>query len=243
MANEGKKTDPTEKFSGTGGHYEDDRPGADPDLLDDPEALMAAEDAEDEDVEDEPKDDSETLKAQIADLTDRLLRAHAEMDNQRKLAERERQDTAKYGISKFARDIVQVGDNFQRAIAAVPEDAVNNDPALKSFLDGVSMADREFHNILERHGIQRIEPIGDAFDPHFHQAMMEQDDATVPHGTILQVVQAGYVLADRVLRPAMVVVAKGGAKPGAGGGEDKAAPPTAANENTHGSNDPGNSAS
>lgn len=215
----------------------DDRPGVEQDFLDDPEALLAAEEAalEAEERAEEQKEKPQaetpaTLKAQIAELTDRLLRAHAELENQRKMAERERSDTAKYAISKFAKDIVQVGDNFQRAISAVPGDAVESDPALKSFLDGVSMLDREFHNILERHDIQRLEPTGQAFDPHFHQAMMEQEDASVPHGTVLQVIQSGYLLSDRVLRPAMVVVAKGGAKPSAEKADTEQ--PKADNENT-----------
>jgi molecular chaperone GrpE len=153
------------------------------------------------------------LESQVADLTDRLLRAHAEIDNIRKRAEREKADTAKYAISKFARDIVGVSDNFQRAIAAVPPGAANRDPALKSLVDGVSMSEREFLQVLERHGLKRIDPTGEIFNPHLHQAVMEQPNAELPAGTVLQVLQAGYSIGDRVLRPAMVVVAKGGAKP------------------------------
>lgn len=239
------------------GSHQDNRPGLDHDFFDDPEALLAAEEAalEAEELEAEQKEKKEqetpaTLKAQIADLTDRLLRAHADMENQRKMAEKEREDTAKYAISKFAKDIVQVGDNFQRAISAVPGEAVDSDPALKSFLDGVTMLDREFHNILERHGIQRLEPTGEAFNPHFHQAMMEQEDASVPHGTVLQVIQAGYQLSDRVLRPAMVIVAKGGVKGGGAGKTAADATPKADNENsansdeqTGGSSEPGSDGS
>jgi len=222
------------------GSHPDDRPDLDQDFFDDPEALLAAEEAalEAEELEEEQREKvapetPATLKAQIAELTDRLLRAHADMENHRKMAEKEREDTAKYAISKFAKDIVQVGDNFQRAITAVPGEEIDTNPALKSFLDGVSMLDREFHNILERHGIQRLEPTGEAFDPHFHQAMMEQEDASVPHGTVLQVIQSGYQLSDRVLRPAMVVVAKGGVKPSSA--KAPAEPPQADNENASGS--------
>jgi molecular chaperone GrpE len=154
----------------------------------------------------------DTLKGQIADLTDRLLRAHAEMDNMRKRAEREREETAKYAITKFARDVVNVADNFERAIQAVPAGAADNDPALKSLVEGVSMTEREFLNVLDRNGVKRINPKGEAFNPHQHQAMMEMQNADVPPGTILEVYQAGYVIEDRVLRPAMVVVAKGGAR-------------------------------
>jgi molecular chaperone GrpE len=153
------------------------------------------------------------LESQIADLTDRLLRAHAEMDNLRKRAEREKADIAKYAISKFARDIVGVSDNFQRAIAAVPPGAAEQDPALMSLIEGVTMSEREFLNVLERHGVKRIDPTGELFNPHLHQAIMEQPNAELPSGTVLRVAQAGYSIEDRVLRPAMVVVATGGPKP------------------------------
>ena len=153
------------------------------------------------------------LESQVADLTDRLLRAHAEMDNMRKRAEREKAETAKYAISRFARDVVGVSDNFQRAIAAVPPGAAEQDPALKSLVEGVTMSEREFLNVLERHGLKRIDPTGELFNPHLHQAVMEQANADLPSGTVVRVVQAGYSLEDRVLRPAMVVVAKGGPKP------------------------------
>lgn len=156
----------------------------------------------------------DTLHGQIADLTDRLLRAHAEMDNIRKRADRDREDTAKYAITKFARDIVTVADNFERAINAVPAGAAEQDAALKSFVEGVSMTEREFLNALERNGVKRINPKGEAFNPHQHQAMLEMQNPEIAPGTILEVYQSGYVIEERVLRPAMVVVAKGGPKPG-----------------------------
>lgn len=152
------------------------------------------------------------LKAQIADLTDRLLRAHAEMDNIRKRGEREKADTQKYAVTRFAHDIITVGDNVQRAIAAVPATAAEQDPALQSFLDGVTMTERELINVLERHGIKRMNAHGEAFNPHLHQAVMETHDDSVPAGTVVQVLQAGYMIEDRTLRPAMVAVAKGGAR-------------------------------
>ena len=153
-----------------------------------------------------------TLEGRIADLTDRLLRAHAEMDNLRKRTEREREDTAKYAISKFAREVLVVGDNLQRATAAVPPGAADADPALKALVDGVAMTEREFLNVLERNGVKRLDPEGQPFNPHQHQAMIEIDQPEVAAGTIVQVYAPGYVLEDRVLRPAMVVVAKGGDK-------------------------------
>ena len=153
------------------------------------------------------------LEGQQADLTDRLLRAHAEMDNLRKRTERERADTARYAISKFAGDIVGVSDNFQRAVAAVPVGAAEQDPALKSLVDGVLMSERAFLQVLEANGVRRIDPKGEVFDPNRHQAVMEEQNAEVAAGTVLKVFQAGYMIEDRVLRPAMVVVARGGFKP------------------------------
>jgi len=168
-----------------------------------------------------------TLEGRIADLTDRLLRAHAEMDNLRKRTERDKEDTAKYAISKFARDILGVGDNLQRATAAVPPGAADADPALKALIEGVAMTEREFVNVLERNGVKRLDPEGQAFNPHQHQAMIEIDQADVAPGTIVQVYAPGYVLEDRVLRPAMVVVAKGGEKPGSA---DRPAPRKASDD-------------
>ena len=157
------------------------------------------------------------LESRIAELTDRLLRAHAEMDNLRKRTERDKEDTAKYAISKFAREVLSIGDNLQRAMAAVPPGAADADPALKALIDGVSMTDREFLNILERNGVKRLVPEGQPFNPHQHQAMTEIENRDVAPGTVVQVYQPGYILEYRVLRPAMVVVAKGGAKPASGG--------------------------
>jgi len=152
------------------------------------------------------------LEARVAELTDRLLRAHADMDNLRKRTEREREETAKYAISKFARDVLTVGDNLQRATAAVPAGAAEADPALKALIDGVSMTERDFLNVLERNGVTRIDPAGEAFNPHQHQAMAEIEQAGAAPGTVVQVYQPGYLIEGRVLRPAMVVVAKGAAQ-------------------------------
>jgi molecular chaperone GrpE len=152
------------------------------------------------------------LQGQIDDGKDKLLRLVADMDNLRKRTEREKEEAAKYAITKFARDIVGVADNFERAIASVPSGAAEQDPALQSLVEGVSMTERELVNVLERHGVKRISPQGEMFNPHRHQAMMEQQNPDVVPGTILQVFQPGYLIDDRVLRPAMVVVARGGQK-------------------------------
>ena len=173
----------------------------------------AAAPAQGEQAPGNPDDIVAALRAEAADLKDKLLRAHAEVENIRKRAEREREETAKYAVTRFARDIVNVGDNFQRAIDAVPPGAAEQDAALKSFLDGVTMTERELLNVLERYGIRRVQPVGEPFNPHLHQAVMEIQRSDVPAGTVVQVFQAGFTIEDRVLRPAMVAVAKGGPKP------------------------------
>ena len=174
------------------------------------------------------------LQIEAADFKDKWLRAHAEIENVRKRVEREKEETAKYAVTRLARDIVTVGDNFQRAISAVPADAAESDPALKSFLEGVTLTERELLNALERHGIRRQEAMNEPFNPHLHQAVMEIPRSDVPEGTVVQVFQSGFMIEDRVLRPAMVAIAKGGPKlpavPDEGSGEipppaNKNAPP------------------
>jgi molecular chaperone GrpE len=166
------------------------------------------------------------LQSEVEGLKDKWLRAHAEMDNIRKRGEREREEAAKYAITKLAKDIVGVGDNFQRAIDAVPAGAAEKDATLKSFLDGVTMTERELLNVLDRHGIKRLQPVNELFNPHLHQAVTQVPRADVPNGTIVEVYQAGYTIGDRVLRPAMVAVAAGGPRPSSGDAEP--APPSAA---------------
>ncbi|MGQ0457267.1 MAG: nucleotide exchange factor GrpE [Hyphomicrobium sp.] len=159
---------------------------------------------------------------------DQFVRAAAETENVRRRLEKEKEDTAKYAISKFAMDILTVGDNFQRAIDAVPKEAVAADPALKTLLDGVLLAERDFQKVLDRHGVKTIDPAGQSFNPHHHQAVMEEENVEVPPGTILRVFQSGYLIDDRCLRPAMVVVSRGGPKPGKA--PENGAPPPAGND-------------
>lgn len=149
---------------------------------------------------------------EVSNKHDQFVRAVAETENVRRRLEKEKEETGKYAISKFAKDILSVGDNFQRAITAVPQDAVADDPALKTLLDGVVLAEREYRSALERHGIMSIDPTGQPFNPHHHQAVMEHDDPNVPSGTVIKVFMTGYLLDDRCLRPAMVVVSRGGTK-------------------------------
>ncbi len=158
--------------------------------------------------------ENDKLRADFAAEKEQGLRLRAEMDNMRKRMEREKADIAKYAIAKFAGDVVNVADNFERALKAVPEASTAENPTLQALHEGVSMTEREFINTLERHGVKRIDPSGEIFNPHQHQAVMEQQNADVAAGTVLQVFQPGYIIEDRVLRPAMVVVATGGQKPG-----------------------------
>lgn len=152
------------------------------------------------------------LAASNADLKDRLVRTLAEMDNLRKRTEREKADVRKYAISDFARDVLGIGDNIQRAINHVPKEDAEKDPALQSFLEGVQLLERELLSILERHGVSRIIPDNEPFNPHLHQAVMEEENAALPAGTVMQVFQAGFMIADRCLRPAVVSISRGGPK-------------------------------
>ena len=154
------------------------------------------------------------LEAENAKLKDQLLRALAEMENLRRRTEKEIKDTRQYAISGFARDVLSVSDNLHRAIEAVGEDARDGaDAVLEALISGVEMTEREMLKYLDKHGVKRIDPDGERFDPNFHQAMFEVPNPDVPAGTVVQVMQAGYVIGERMLRPAMVGVAKGGAKP------------------------------
>ena len=163
---------------------------------------------------DDPEPNSvEVLQKEAADSRDRMLRTLAEMENLRKRTQKEVADARVYGVSKFAGDIVDIADNLQRAIDAVPADAkASADPGLKSLIEGVEITERSLLSALEKHGVKKIDPTGEKFDPNFHQAMYEVPDASVASGTVVQVVQAGYTIGERVLRPALVGVSKGGAK-------------------------------
>jgi molecular chaperone GrpE len=156
---------------------------------------------------------STSLDRELAETKDRLLRTLADMDNMRKRTEREVADARVYGISNFARDILGVADNMHRAMAALDDELrAKADEPTKVLLEGVELTERELMNVLEKHGVKRIEPLGQKFDPNRHQAMYEIEDASVPAGTVIQVMQGGYLIGDRMLRPALVAVAKGGGK-------------------------------
>lgn len=151
-------------------------------------------------------------QAEIAELKDRLLRNAAEGENLRKRLEREKEDAAKYAAGKFAKDILSVADNLRRALDTAPKDAGEADP-VHGLIAGVEATERELLSVFERHGIQRIDPKGQRFDPNLHQAMFEVEDPSQASGTVIQVVAAGYMQHGRLLRAAMVGVSKGGPQP------------------------------
>jgi molecular chaperone GrpE len=165
---------------------------------------------------DDPEEGSvEALAKEAAESRDKMLRTLAEMENLRKRTAREVADARIYGITGFARDVLDIADNLQRALDAVPaETRESADPILKALIEGVELTERSLLNALEKNGVKKFDPSGEKFDPNFQQAMYEVPDASVPPGTVVQVVQAGYLIGDRVLRPALVAVSKGGAKAG-----------------------------
>ena len=179
--------------------------------------------------------DIEALKAENTALKDQMLRYAAEADNTRRRAEREANDARAYAIQKFARDLLGVADNLSRALAHEPADT--GDAAVKNFVVGVEMTEKELQAAFERNGLKKIQPAkGDKFDPHQHQAMMELADTDVAPGAVVEVMQSGYELLGRLVRPAMVVVAAkaAGAAPPKPNGADGAANPYAANEDDSG---------
>ncbi len=202
MSSDTNRPDPDEDEMAAANGNQPDDPGAEPmDMGEDgvltPEALEAA---------------FQALADERDSYKDRYMRTFAEMENIRKRAEREKADIRKYAISDFARDVLGLGDNIQRAIAAVPAEAAAQDGNLKGFLEGVQLLERELLQMLERHGVTRIDPQGQRFDPNQHQAVMEMERPDLPAGAVAEVFQSGYIIGERVLRPAMVAVARGGAK-------------------------------
>src|ERR671916_913036 len=153
------------------------------------------------------------LEAEKTDLKDKLLRLMADMENLRRRTEREVADARTYAVANFARDMLNVADNVRRAIDSVPAEARSTaEGAFKGLIEGIDLTERDLLKTLERHGVKKLEPQGQKFDPNLHQAMLEVPNPEVPNGTVVQVVQSGYVIGERVLRPALVGVAKGGPK-------------------------------
>jgi molecular chaperone GrpE len=156
----------------------------------------------------------EILRAENTDLKDRLLRALADGENVRRRAEREKTEAGQYAVTKFARDILGVADNFQRAIDALPPEAREAASIkVKAVIEGVEATERQLLATLERHGVKPIDTSDGRFDPNLHQAIAEVPGEGRPKGTIVSVVQTGYQIGDRLLRPAMVTIARGDAPP------------------------------
>ncbi len=190
-------------------------------MTDEPKDNRASEDAEaelraaDHASQDDPgeTDPVAALEAENAELKDRVLRIAADMENLRRRTARDVHDARSYAIANFARDMLAVADNLARALDAIPEDArKSEDEGYKSLIAGVELTGKDMLGALERHGVKKLAPEGEKFDPNFHQAMFEVPNPDVPNNTVVQVVQEGYVIGERVLRPAMVGVSKGGPK-------------------------------
>lgn len=168
-------------------------------------------------IEDAPEpsleeDQVKLLEAEVASLKDQLLRAMAETENVRRRTQREREETLKYAAVPVVKDLLGVADNLQRALESVPAELAAEIEQVKNLRQGVEMTQKELQSVFERHNITTIEPLGQKLDPHLHEAMYEVEDPTQPVGTVVQVVQPGYRLGDRLLRPARVGIAKGGPK-------------------------------
>jgi molecular chaperone GrpE len=163
---------------------------------------------------DDPEPGSVEVLAKEAAEAKGRCRARWQMETWQRTS-REVADARTYGITGFARDILEIADNLQRALDAVPaETKASADPGLKALIEGVELTERSLLNTLEKNGVKKFDPSGEKFDPNFQQAMFEVPDASVPSGTVVQVVQTGFMIGDRILRPALVGVSKGGAKAG-----------------------------
>jgi len=171
----------------------------------------SAADSEEAEMPDEPEAAPEpSLEQEAAEMKDRLLRALADVENTRRRAKRDVEDARKYAASNFAKDLLNVSDNLRRALDTVSEETREGDDNVKNLVLGIEMVEKELLTAFERQGVSKVDPLGEPFDHNFHQAMYEKPDTEYPNGTVAEVMQAGYVMHDRLLRPAMVAVAKGG---------------------------------
>jgi molecular chaperone GrpE len=155
----------------------------------------------------------EALTRENAEMKDRVLRTLADMENLRRRTEREIADGRTYAVTAFARDALAVGDNIRRALESIgPDWKATADAGGVALIEGVELTERELLKVLEKHGIKKLDPQGQKFDPNLHQAMFEVPDGSVPAGTVVQVLQSGFMIGERILRPALVGVSKGGVK-------------------------------
>jgi molecular chaperone GrpE len=172
-------------------------------------------------VEPHPAVVIEKLNAENVELKDRVLRTLADMENLRRRTEKEVADAKSYGVTNIARDMIAFADNLRRAIESVPAEAREAEANLKTLVEGLELTERDFISRLARHGVKKLEPQGQKFDPNLHEALFEIPDPSVPNGTVMQVVESGYSIGERCLRPAKVGVARGGPK--AANGQDNGA--------------------
>ena len=166
------------------------------------------EEAIDSESEETTKEPVEALEEQVSELKDQLLRSVAELDNYRKRAEREKEQLRKFGIANFAKDLLSAADNLRRAVESGPSDLEGADESVKNLIVGVQMTEKELLNAFEKNGVRKIDPTGEKFDYNFHQAMFEVETDKEEPGLVMQVLQPGYAIEDRVLRAAMVGVSK-----------------------------------
>ncbi len=170
------------------------------------------------DERDEAAGAASAAQDEIAQLNDRVLRLAAELENTRRRAGREKLDASRYAIAGFTRDLLAVADNFERALRAAGDESqpATSDEAISGLIAGLRMTEKELFNVFERHGVQRVFPEGEKFDPHLHQAVAQVPSETVPTGHVVDVAQAGFTIGDRVLRAAMVTVSNGAAQSSGG---------------------------
>ncbi|MBO0733807.1 MAG: nucleotide exchange factor GrpE [Methylocapsa sp.] len=171
----------------------------------------------------EPAAELDKLRGETAELKDKLLRALAETENLRRRSERETADARAYGVASFARDMVAVADNLRRALASIPQELREKaEYSWKAFAEGIEVTERDFLSRLAKYGVKKLDPLGSKFDPNLHEALFEVADDRAPNGTVVQVVEEGYAIGDRVLRPAKVGVSRCGSKAPGGNGETPA---------------------
>lgn len=169
-------------------------------------SVLQSEEVENQTIEETSSQSS--TEEELNSLKDQLLRVLAESENSRKRAQREKEDASRFAIANFARDLLTVADNLTRALDNIPAEKSAENEALKSIFEGIQITEREFNNVLERNGIKKISPLGELFDHNYHQAMLEEESNDYQSGHVTRVLQTGYILNERLLRPALVGVAK-----------------------------------
>ena len=202
------------KRYGSDEHMDEDALAEAMDALEEEDQEDAEEEENEDELEEEEVDETGLLKAEVADLKERYIRLAADMENLRRRTEREVKDARIFAISNFARDVLSVSDDLSRAMQVVRDSQNTEDPlaSVAGLVEGIAATERAMITTMERHGVTRVDPMGEKFDPNYHQAMFEVPDTTKPNNTVMNVVQAGFKIGERVLRPALVGVSKGGPK-------------------------------